>query len=88
MKCGVRQFSLYFAIQCLSYGVFCWNLRVVAQARYLSIFASDLCFAAISFTLIRKVAEAKSGWAQVGYILGGACGSLVSVWITRRLYGQ
>jgi hypothetical protein len=83
-----KQFLIFFLIQAISYGVICWNYRAVAQARYFSIGISDMGCAAISWTLIKRIGEAKSYWAQAGYILGGACGSLVSVWITKRIFGQ
>jgi hypothetical protein len=78
----------FFAIQALAYAVACWNIRAVAQARYGPIALSDMSCAALQWTLIRRIGEARSRWAQAGYILGGACGSLVSVWITRQVFGQ
>lgn len=84
----VRTFCFFFSVQFLNYGLLCWNYRAVSQARYGSIFASDLMCAAVSFTLIKRVTEAKSIAAMAGYVLGGACGSLLSVWITRTVYGQ
>jgi hypothetical protein len=88
VKAAAKQFVAFFLIQALSYGVVCWNFRAVAQARYGSIGVSDMLCAAISWTLIKRIGEAKSHWAQAGFILGGACGSLLSVWITKRVFGQ
>lgn len=88
MKSKVKEFLFFFALQCLSYGVITWNYRMVAQARYPSIFASDLLCAALGFTAIKRVADAKSHVALAGYMLGGAVGSVVSAWITRKIYGQ
>jgi hypothetical protein len=83
-----RTFVFFFAVQFLSYAMLCWNYRTVAQARYGGIFLSDLACAAISFTLIKKVANTESRVALIGYVLGGAFGSVVSVWITKQVYGQ
>lgn len=80
-------FLKFFLIQCLNYGILCWNFRAVAQARYVHIGLSDLCCAAISFTLIKRVAQTDSRAAMAGYIVGGAVGSVVSVWITKTVWG-
>jgi hypothetical protein len=85
---GGAEFLSFFLLQALFYGVLCWNYRAVAQARYASIGVSDMACAAISWTLIKRIGEAKSKWAQAGFILGGACGSLLSVWITKQVFGQ
>lgn len=85
---AARQFLFFFAVQFLNYAMLCWNYRSVAQARFGNIFVSDLACAAISFTLIKKVANTDSRAAMAGYILGGAFGSVVSVWITKMVYGQ
>lgn len=84
---GVRLFAAFFGVQCLSYGMLCWNYRSVAQAWYASIFVSDLACAAITFSLIKHVAGTKSKVAQAGYILGGAVGSVIAVWLTKQVYG-
>lgn len=83
-----RVFVFFFSVQCLSYGMLCWNYRSVAQAWFGSIFVSDLCCAAITFSLIKHVAGTKSKVAQAGYILGGAIGSVIAVWLTRIIYGK
>ena len=82
-----RTFLFFFAVQFLNYAILCWNYRAVAQARYGNVFASDLMCAAISFTLIKRVAKTDSRAALAGYVLGGAVGSVVSVWITKGVFG-
>jgi hypothetical protein len=88
MRRNLKTFAGFFAVQFLSYSLFCWNYRAVAQARYGDVFASDVACATVSFYLIKKVSGATSHWAMAGYILGGACGALFSVWLTKRIYGQ
>lgn len=85
---AVRKFGWFFSVQCLSYGMITWNYRVVAQARYGSIFLSDLACAAITFTLIKRIVDEHSKAAMAGYILGGACGSVFAAWVTKAIYGQ
>ncbi len=77
----------FFLLQFLYYFVITWNLRVIAQAHYVSIAISDMGVAAVNFTLVKKVASAETHWARIGYILGGACGSLLATWITKQFYG-
>ena len=88
MKQSWREFLYFFFVQFLSYGALCWNYRAIAQARMAHIVASDICCAAVTFSLIKHVAAAKSRWAGVGYVLGGVAGSVVSVWLTRDLFGK
>jgi hypothetical protein len=85
---NVKLFCFFFGLQFLSYAIITWNYRAVAQARYASIAASDLCCAALGFTAIKRVSEAKGHAALAGYVLGGAFGSVLSAFITRKVYGQ
>ena len=85
---NARTFLFFFAVQFVSYGMLCWNYRSIAQARFANIFASDLCCAALGFTLIKKIANTESRVAMAGYVLGGAIGSVCSVWVTKQVYGQ
>ena len=77
-----------FALQFVYYFVVTWNFRVIAQAHYVSIAISDIGVAAVNFTLVRKIANAEGHMARIGYILGGACGSLLATFLTQKYYGQ
>jgi hypothetical protein len=85
---NLRTFAFFFVVQWLAYGLITWNWRMIAQARYGSIFFSDLLYAAVNFALIQKVAKAESRAAWAGYVLGGAVGSVLSTWLTKQVYGQ
>lgn len=84
----MREFAFFFFAQALSYAVITWNFRATAQARYAHMFISDMGCAFLGFTLIKKVAETKSRVAMTGYVLGGACGSLLSAWVSKAVFGQ
>ena len=88
MLLNAKTFLVFFSIQCVNYGLITWNYRAVAQARFISIFASDLCCAAVSFKLIKRIVKHDSHAAMAGYVLGGAVGSVLSAWITKLVYGQ
>ncbi len=60
----------------------------MAQARFVHIFASDMIAAFLGFTLIKRVAETKSRASLAGYVLGGACGSVLSAYVTTLVFGQ
>lgn len=81
-----RTFFLFFGIQFVNYGIICWNVRSIAGAQYLNLFISDLLCAIMSFKIIKKVANVESNTALAGYALGGAFGSLLSTWITKRFF--
>lgn len=84
----LREFALFFALQSLAYAAMCWNFRAIAQARYGHIFVSDRLCATLGFTLVKRVADAKGKVAMAGYVLGGAAGSLFSVWLTTHVFGR
>lgn len=68
----VKRFALFFAMQFVGYGLVTWNVRAIGKGWIWNVIASDLLIAALGFTLISKVAEAKDHPARFGYILGGA----------------
>lgn len=84
----MKTFSAFFTLQFVAYGLMCWNYRAVALGWVGNVVVSDLMLAALSFTLMKKVSEAKYGSAMWGYILGGAAGSAVSVTLTKYVWGH
>lgn len=84
----MRRFLLFFWLQFVAYALICWNYRAVARGWVGNVVVSDLLFAALTFTLIKKVSEAKDRAAMWGYIGGGAAGSAVSVLLTKYLWGS
>lgn len=84
----LQEFRLFFVVQFVSYAFITWNFRAIAQAQYVHVLFSDLVIAALNFKLIKKIAEAHSNVALAGYTIGGAAGSLASVWVTKQVLGQ
>lgn len=76
-------FLLFFGLMFLNYGLTCINFRMVARGSYLGTAWSDAAIAVLTFTLIRHVASTEALVAQVGYVCGGVCGSLLGLWLTR-----
>ena len=84
---ALRQFAFFFSVQALSYAAITWNYRSTAQA-HSHMFASDMLCAFLGFTLIKRIADTKSKVALAGYVLGGACGSVLSAWASTLVFGQ
>ena len=83
----MKELVQFFGLQFVYYFVATWNFRVIAQAHYASILVSDVCMAAVSFTLIRRISKSESTPARAGFVLGGASGSLLAAWVTKMVYG-
>jgi hypothetical protein len=84
----MREFFLMFGAQTLSYFLVTANYRAIAQAKYGWTAGTDLLYAAVTFFLIKKIADSKSKTAWLGYTLGGVAGSFAGIWLTKILYGQ
>lgn len=83
-----RQFFLLFSAQFLSYALLCWNYRAVAKAIIPQAVLSDVMIAALSFKVLKSVQAADSDLAWAGYVLGGATGSAVSIYLTKLIWGN
>ena len=46
-----------------------------------------MVFATANFFVIKKVAAAETNAALAGYVLGGTTGSVIALWVTKRLMG-
>jgi hypothetical protein len=79
-RAGLCQLGIYF--------LFSVNARALAQGRIGWTFFSDLVYAFVAYHLIRWVADNKNHWGQVGYVLGGAWGSVFAILLTKKLFGQ
>lgn len=86
----VRDFCFFFVVQFFYYGLIAWNYRAVAQAHYLAIIMTDATLSIVSFTVIKEIAkkEAGSRAGMIGYACGGAAGACLSVFLSRRFFGQ
>jgi hypothetical protein len=79
----VKTFLLFFALMFLTYGLACINFRMIARGSYFGTAWSDAAIALLGFTLIRYVASTDALIAQVGYVSGGVCGSMLGLYLTR-----
>lgn len=78
---------IFFVTQFFCYALFVLNGRAYNQGNYFVTVVSDLFFGAYGFFIIKAVGEAKHRWSWVGYMLGGAVGSVAGIWISKLILG-
>jgi hypothetical protein len=85
----LKEFSIMFFIQVVSYTLLCINFRAVAQAHYVQSAASDFVIATLSFFVIKKIANGDNTLHQwLGYALGGVVGSILGIYVSTLMLGQ
>lgn len=87
-KADLKAAGMMAGVQLLVYFIFSVNARALAQGRTFWTFSSDLVYAAVSYYVIKNVAKNESRWGQVGYVLGGAWGSVLAILLTKYIFGQ
>lgn len=83
------RFALFFASEMVSFFIVAANFRALAQGLYLWTGLTDLVlvFQAMVIGKLMIEDERCRDWlAIIGFTLGGACGSLLSIWVTSKLY--
>jgi hypothetical protein len=80
----VRTFFVFFGLMFANYALNAINFRMIARCSYVGTAWSDAAIAVLGFTLIRHVASTEAMVAQLGYVSGGVCGSLLGLYLTRK----
>jgi len=79
----LKEASVLFFIQVLSYTIWCINFRAVADAQYHTAAMSDFMIASIQFFVIRRIAHGQDHIHQwAGYALGSVAGSYLGICIS------
>lgn len=87
----MKRFWFWFAMEFLSYALIVANGRAYVQGHYFWTVLTDLSISAQGFILSKKFIADKDSldWiAMAGYVLGGASGSVFSIFITKVVYGE
>lgn len=84
----LKEFGKMFCTQFFMYCVCCISYRALAQARYLATFTTDITFGYCAYYVTRKIANSHSRAGQAGYVIGGAFGSLMAIWLTQHFWGR
>lgn len=79
-----------FGLQFVSYFLIVANTRAYTQGNYTATAITDLLFAAQNYASIRLMVskEPQNTKAFFGYVMGGTCGSLLSIWATVWMFGK
>lgn len=85
------QFWFFFMTQCISYFMIVANTRAFTQGYYVWTAVTDTFIAGQNFIMIKAISKQEDDrnlWAGLGYTIGGMVGSLLSIWVTKHIYGQ
>jgi hypothetical protein len=85
MAAKFKECVTLFAVQFFSYCIICISFIALSKGSYVWTFVTDLVCGLNSFYLIKKVAntEAKNTLAICSFVLGGASGSMLAIWLTK-----
>lgn len=67
----------------VNYALNAVSFRLLARGNYLGVGASDALIAWWGFSMTKRVAQAETRLEQLGYTIGGICGSVFGLWLTR-----
>lgn len=84
------RFALFFASEAVSFFFIAANFRAVAQGLYVWTALTDmaLVFQGMLVTKLMFEDERSRDWTSIaGFTFGGACGSVLSIYVTRHLWG-
>ena len=89
-KGRITRCLFFAATQFLSYFVFVANTRAFTSGLYGWTALTDGWLAMQGFVMVRIIAKSDNDgfWELTGTVIGGVCGSLTSIWVTRHLYGH
>jgi hypothetical protein len=77
-----------FALNCMQFFVIVANTRAYTQGNYAWTAITDMVFCTLAFTITKNVAESKTKWDRLGYIVGGTVGAQLAIYVTKKLYGS
>ncbi len=79
----MRHLVLFFG-QGLSYMLIVINVRAAAKSKYLMTAGTDFLIGILGYALIQRIVDAHTWHEALSYATGGACGSVLAIWITKR----
>lgn len=85
------QFVYGFCDQFLYFFIVCANFRAVAIGLKLATASTDVLITAQAF-VSKKLAidkeEMRTWWVGAGEMVGGGLGSILSIWVTQKIFGR
>jgi hypothetical protein len=70
----------------VNYGLNSLSFRMLAKASYIGVGTTDALIAWWGFTMVRRIGEASTKRAQIGYTIGGIAGSLLGLWMDVHIF--
>lgn len=80
---NAKAFASFAVVQFIAFLVLVTNLRAVSTLQYWQAAVTEMLYLGIQWTVLKRIASSESRWAQAGYMVGGAAGTLASMWLTR-----
>jgi hypothetical protein len=90
-KSAAGQFSFFFIAEMFCFFIIVANMRAVALANYMGAAATDLLFGLQAWSMMKLTVEheeARTFAGGIGTTLGGVCGTLLSIWATKHVFGR
>lgn len=84
------RFGIFFANQMLSFFVVTANFRALAIGLYAWTAITDTWIVFQNMIMAKLFIEdekARDKWSIAGATIGGACGSVLSIWVTKHVFG-
>jgi hypothetical protein len=78
-----KTFVTFGAMQGLNFLLIVVNVRASSHLQYAMTAATDFAICLLSWSLFKKTMDAEGWAAKLGYATGGACGSLIAMWLTK-----
>lgn len=85
------RFTLFFLSEVVAFFIVCANFRAVAQGLYFWTAITDmfLVFQGMMLTKLMIDDEKSRDWVSItAFTLGGATGSVISIWVTKHVFGS
>jgi hypothetical protein len=82
----MKSFWKIFALQLIDFILICINFRAVAHLQYVPAILTDTLMCAMGWSFFQIMKDDSSRGARAGFIVGGAVGSLIGMYVT-RLWG-
>lgn len=79
----MREFTLFFVLQFISYLNLTIDIRAVAHEQYLVVTATNTLAPLIAWVMVKQVLKAKGWLGAVAVMCGGVTSTWLGMWLTR-----
>lgn len=80
----MSEFLSFAFLQFISYFILVGNIRAVAKLHYGFAALTEVAHLGMLWFILKRIVESDSWFAFAGYVVGGTCGTLLSMYLTRR----